>query len=172
MKSQGMARLAPLAERDLPFVCSLYNYYTEHTTAVYFTDPVPPEEIRAIVPVGDPLYRSFRIEREGEEEPVGFCFFSRFKEKPAFAISVEVTIYLRPDCIGEGVGSEALQQMEPFIWEAGFTNAVALIDAENGKSISLFERCGYRRCAEIRHVAEKFGRKLTLLMYQKLMESK
>lgn len=155
-----------LTEKDLPFVKELYDYYTLHSTAVYFTDPVPIEEIRCIVPVRNPDYRSFLI-KDSTDKPLGFCYFARFKEKPAFRISVEVTVYLKPDGLHRGVGRQALEVLEKCIKEGGFSNAVALIDSENEASIHLFEKHGYTCCARIRDVAEKFGRKLTLNMYQK-----
>lgn len=160
-------KLSELTEADFPFVKEIYDYYTRHTTVVYFIDPVSLTELKAIVPVGDPLYRSFLILNE-ENEKLGFCYFARFKEKPAFRISVEVTVYLRHDCLHKGTGREALTLLEPYITENGFSNAMALIDGENEASIRLFEKCGYSCCAEIKDVAEKFGKKLTLKMYQKL----
>lgn len=159
---------AELTESDLPLVKEVYDYYTLHSTAVYFTDPVPMKEIRAIVPLHSPEYRSFLI-KDRADETLGFCYFSRFKEKPAFRISVEVTVYLKPDCLHRGVGTQALQLLEPYIKEGGFSNAVALIDSENVASIRVFEKCGYTCCADIKEVAEKSGKKLTLKMYQKLV---
>lgn len=170
MKSDRRSiRLTELAEADLPLVLELYNYYTLHSTAVYFIEPIPMEEVRAIVPLGDPLYRSFLI-RDERGEAAGFCYFNRFKEKPAFRISVEVTIYLRPGRTGEGIGGEALRLLEEHIRAGGFTNAVALIDSANEASIRLFRRHGYERCASIRSVAEKNGELLTLEIYQKLFK--
>lgn len=160
-------RLKKMTDADLPFVKRIYDYYTLHSSVVYFIEPVPLEEIRRMVPVEDRNYRSFLI-CDADGTRYGFCYFSRFKEKPAFHISVEVTIYLEPDCCGRGIGRQALTLMEPYIREGGFSNAVALISAENEASIRLFEKCGYLCCAEIKEVAEKFGKKLTLKMYQKL----
>lgn len=157
-----------LTENDLPLVKEVYDYYTLNSTAVYFTAPVPMEEIRVIVPLHDPDYRSFLI-KDQTGEILGFCYFARFKEKPAFRISVEVTVYLKPDCLHKGAGTEALRQLEPYIKKSGFSNAVALIDSGNTASIRLFEKCGYTCCARIKDVAEKFGKRLTLNMYQKLI---
>jgi len=46
---------------------------------------------------------------------------------------------------------------------------MALISGENEASIRLFEKCGFECCANIRQVAEKFGKKLDLRMYQKII---
>lgn len=161
--------LLDMTDADLSYVKNIYDYYTKHSTVVYFIDPVPLDEIRKIIPLGDRSYRSFLICGAGGKR-YGFCYFSQFKEKPAFRISVEVTIYLEPCCVGKGIGHQALKLLEPYIYKGGFGNAVALISAENMASIQLFEKCGYTCCAEIKDVAEKFGKKLTLKMYQKLFQ--
>lgn len=169
MSNEHSIRLTRLTEKDLPFVLELYNYYTLHSTAVYFIEPITLEEVRAIVPIGNQLYRSFLI-RDKNDEAVGFCYFNRFKERPAFRVSVEVTIYLHPDQTGKGFGSEALHLLESYIRAGGFTNAVALIDSANDASIRLFRRHGYECCARIQSVAEKMGQLLTLEIYQKLFK--
>lgn len=160
--------LKPLQEKDLPFVKEIYDYYTLHTTVVYFIHCVSMDELKTFVPIGDPIYQSFLVETP-EGEACGFCYFSRFKPREAFRISVELTIYLKPDYKGRGYGHQVIRQVEPIIRKAGFSNIVALISGENEASIHLFERCGYERCAHIRQVAEKFGRKLDLKMYQKII---
>lgn len=169
MSNEHSIRLTRLTEKDLPFVLELYNYYTLHSTAVYFIEPITLEEVRAIVPIGNQLYRSFLI-RDKNDEAVGFCYFNRFKERPAFRVSVEVTIYLHPDQTGKGFGSEALHLLESYIRAEGFINAVALIDSANDASIRLFRRHGYECCARIQSVAEKMGQLLTLEIYQKLFK--
>ena len=169
MSNEHSIRLTRLTEKDLPFVLELYNYYTLHSTAVYFIEPITLEEVRAIVPIGNQLYRSFLI-RDKNDEAVGFCYFNRFKERPAFRVSVEVTIYLHPDQTGKGFGSEALCLLESYIRAEGFTNAVALIDSANDASIRLFRRHGYECCARIQSVAEKMGQLLTLEIFQKLFK--
>lgn len=162
------AVLKNLQEKDLIFVKELYDYYTLHTTVVYFIHCVTVEELRVLIPIGDERYRSFLIETEAGR-PCGFCYFARFKEKEAFNISVELTIYLKPEFVGQGMGRQAMEQLEPIIRQQGFGNIMALISGENKASIRLFERCGYTCCAHIHEVAEKFGRKLDLKMYQKLL---
>lgn len=160
------AILKSLQEKDLLFVKELYDYYTLHTTVVYFIHCVTVEELQTLIPIGDERYQSFLIETE-TGKPCGFCYFARFKEKEAFHISVELTLYLKPEFAGQGLGRQAMEQLEPIIRQQGFSNIMALISGENEASIRLFERCGYTCCAHIREVAEKFGKRLDLKMYQK-----
>ena len=83
--------LRTLTENDLPFVKDIYDYYTLHTTVVYFVHCASIDELKNYIPVGDPVYRSFIIETP-EGAPCGFCYFARFKPREAFRISVELTL--------------------------------------------------------------------------------
>lgn len=161
-------RLTQLQNSDIPFVKEIYDYYTLHTTAVYFIQCVSIEELKTLVPIRDAHYQSFLIQTN-QGESCGFCYYSRFKPKEAFQISVELTIYFKPEYTGKGYGQETLELIEPIIRKAGFSNIVVLISGDNEASVRLFERCGYECCAHIRQVAEKFGKKLDLKMYQKLL---
>lgn len=158
--------LRKLQEKDLILVKEIYDYYTLHTTVVYFIQCVTIEELRTFIPIDNERYQSFVIETE-RGEACGFCYYSRFKSKEAFDISVELTIYLKPEFTGRGYGTQIIGQVEPYIRQGGFHNIMALISGENEASIRLFEQCGYECCANIREVAEKFGKKLDLKMYQK-----
>ena len=93
--------LRTLTENDLPFVKDIYDYYTLHTTVVYFVHCASIDELKNYIPVGDPVYRSFIIETP-EGAPCGFCYFARFKPREAFRISVELTLYLKPEFTGRG----------------------------------------------------------------------
>ncbi len=160
--------LRTLTENDLPFVKDIYDYYTLHTTVVYFVHCASIDELKNYIPVGDPVYRSFIIETP-EGTPCGFCYFARFKPREAFRISVELTLYLKPEFTGQGYGKQTILRLEEIIRQEGYSNIMALVSGENEASIRLFERCGFECCANIRQVAEKFGKKLDLRMYQKII---
>lgn len=162
---QPSVHLIPLDWKDLSFVRDTYNYYIEHSTAIFYLHPLSPEEVVQIVPVGDARYLSFLITENGKS--CGFCYIARFKPKEAFDITVEITLYLSPGCEGKGIGTVALGLFEEHIRRVGFLNIVALVTGENEASIRLFIKNGYVCAGRIREVAEKFGRRLDLVLYQK-----
>ena len=161
--------LRTLTENDLPFVKDIYDYYTLHTTVVYFVHCASIDELKNYIPVGDPVYRSFIIETPRRSTLADSAISSRFKPREAFRISVELTLYLKPEFTGRGYGKQAILRLEEIIRQEGFSNIMALISGENEASIRLFEKCGFECCANIRQVAEKFGKKLDLRMYQKII---
>lgn len=142
--------LRTLTENDLPFVKDIYDYYTLHTTVVYFVHCASIDELKNYIPVGDPVYRSFIIETP-EGAPCGFCYFARFKPREAFRISVELTLYLKPEFTGRGYGKQAILRLEEIIRQEGFSNIMALISGENEASIRLFENA-------VSNVAQTSGR--------------
>jgi len=162
-------KLEELRASDLHFVKEIYDYYILHSTAIYSNEPLTLEEIRTFLPIGDPVYRSY-IVKSPEGETIGICYFNKFKPREGYRISVELTIYLKPEFAGKGYGRETMAQLEEVIRAGGFHNIMALIGGENEASIRLFEKCGYACCADIKEAAEKFGRKLDLKMYQKILE--
>ena len=158
--------LVPLVEDDLPFVRDVYNYFTAHTMVVYYFDPIDVEEVRTFLPVGDPHYHSFIIRTDAGER-AGFCFYHPWNTRPAYRISVEITVYLAPGFEGRGLGPQAMDAPEEDIRRNGYRNIVAIIDGGNAASAHMVEKCGYRRCGVIRNVAQKNGQLLSSLIYQK-----
>lgn len=161
-------KLTALQEQDLHFVKEIYDYYTAKTTTVYFTEEVSIDTLKTFIPVGNPRYQSFIVKNEVNEN-IGFCYFSRYKAREAYDITVEITLYFKPGQTGKGYGSQLMSMLEPIIKESGFTNILSLIDSENKESIRLFEKFGYERCAHIKKVATKFGKYLDLFIYQKII---
>ncbi len=161
-------KLVDLQEIDLHYLKEIYDYYTLHTTALYYLSAVSIDDLKSFIPINNPLYRSYIISTETGER-CGFCYFSKFNPRPAYDITVEVTIYLHPDYTRRGYGKEALSILEKIIRKNGFKNIIALIDSENGSSIKMLEDAAYTQCAHIKNVAEKFGRKLDVMFYQKVL---
>jgi L-amino acid N-acyltransferase YncA len=51
-----------------------------------------------------------------------------------------------------------------------FHALLAVLCSENEKSIRLFERNGYNKCAHYRKIGDKFGRFLDIVVCQKILE--
>ncbi|WP_017689002.1 GNAT family N-acetyltransferase [Paenibacillus sp. PAMC 26794] len=81
----------------------------------------------------------------------------------------EVTVYLKPDILGKGLGKQALRFIEKIAKEQGFHTLIATICMENTRSKSLFERNGYEQCALFKEIGYKFDRKLDIGSFQKIL---
>jgi phosphinothricin acetyltransferase len=156
-----------ITEAYLSQVLDIYNHYIQNSTATFHIQPLTWEEMRRIVFFTDPRLKTYiALDRE---KLAGYCILGRYKEREAYAITAEVTIYLHPKYTGRGIGSQALKFIERLARQNQFHSLLSGICGENSASIKLFEKNGYTRCAHYKEVGEKFGRLLDLVYYQKLL---
>lgn len=146
-------------EDEVPRLREIYNHYVEHT---HITFDTAPQSLAA-------RRRWFRgFEGDGPHRLLvalrghvllGFASSGVFRAKPAYARSVETSIYLAPDCEGAGAGTLlyshllALLEAEPSVHRA--YGGVAL---PNEASIALHLKCGFKNVATFSEVGFKFGR--------------
>lgn len=156
-----------ITEAYLPQVLEIYNHYIENSTATFHIKPLTLEEMRRIVFFTDPRLKTYIL--LDRENLAGYCILGKYKEREAYDITAEVTIYLHPKYTGRGIGSQALQFIEGVARENRFHSLLSGICGENSASIKLFEKNGYTRCAYYKEVGKKFGRLLDLVYYQKIL---
>ncbi|MFB9326875.1 GNAT family N-acetyltransferase [Paenibacillus aurantiacus] len=154
-------------ERHLTKVHDIYNYYVANTTISFHTEAVTREAMRANVRNPSPRYKTYVIEVEGEI--AGYALFTQHKNKQAYDVTAEVTVYLAPEQVGKRIGPAAVAFLEEEARRIGFHTLVATICTENERSIRLFERLGYEKCAHFREIGYKFGRWLDIASYQKVL---
>ncbi|MFC4100492.1 GNAT family N-acetyltransferase [Paenibacillus xanthanilyticus] len=153
--------------RHLTKVHEIYNYYVANTTISFHTAEVTRDEMRANVCHPNPRYKTYVIEVEGEM--AGYALFTQHKNKQAYDVTAEVTVYVAPERMGNGIGPAAIMFLEAEARTIGFHTLVATICTENERSIRLFERLGYEKCAHFKEVGYKFGRRLDIASYQKVL---
>lgn len=156
-----------MAEEYLPSVTDLYNHYVLHTTATFHTRPLSLNEMRSLVFFDNPRFKAFVILRAGVV--CGYAIAAPFKRREAYDETAEVTVYLQPEITGQGIGSRAVQFIEDYAGANGFHALLALICGENTQSVRVFERNGYEKCAHYKEIGKKFGRRLDVVAYQKII---
>lgn len=160
--------LITLKEQDYAIIKEIYDYYIFNSTATFHTESLPVEEIKKFILLDNPTYPSFMIKYENET--CGYCYFAPFNKRQAYNRTAEITIYLRHDYTGKGIGKQIISRMEDIAKKIGFNVLIAGITAENKKSISLFEKCGFEKCAHYKQVGEKFNKILDVVAYQKFLD--
>ncbi len=154
-----------ITKEDLPAIKEIYDWYIENSTATFHTEPIPISELKEFIHIDHPVYRSFLIMVSGEL--AGYCFLTYYKKRQAYDRTAEVTLYLKAEFHGLGIGKTAMNFLEQHAKQGGLKNLIGIITGENKASISLFEKSGYAKCAHFKHVGEKFGRVLDVVAYQK-----
>ncbi|WP_298648213.1 GNAT family N-acetyltransferase [uncultured Proteiniphilum sp.] len=160
-------KLIDLKESDFNLVKEIYDYYILSSTATFHKDLISVEELKSIILVAHPKYKSFLIDYEGET--CGYCYISQYKKRQAYDRTAEITIYLKPEYSGKGIGVETMTLLEAVAKKNEIFVLIGIITGENQASIRLFEKCGYEKCAHFKKVGEKFDRLLDVVAYQKII---
>lgn len=156
-------------EEHLPAILDIYNYYVLNTTVSFHTEALTLSEIRANVMSGLSKYKTFTILQNNVIK--GYVLITQHKNKQAYDVTAEVTIYLEPSCLGQGLGSKSIHFLEKAARDKGFHVLIATICTENERSIHLFEKYGYIQCAHFKEIGYKFGRRLDIASYQKIIKA-
>jgi L-amino acid N-acyltransferase YncA len=103
------------------------------------------------------------------ETVCGFASLSSFRDRPAYATTVEESVYVHRSARGRGVGRLLLEQLVLAARDAGFHAVVARIVGRNETSIRLHESCGFELVGIEREVGRKQGRWLDVVELQRLV---
>jgi L-amino acid N-acyltransferase YncA len=105
----------------------------------------------------------------GGESVVGFASLSPYRDRPAYATTVEDSVYVRSDQRGKGVGRLLLDGLIDVATGHGFHCIIARIVADNEPSIALHQGAGFELVGTEREVGRKFRRWLDVVVLQKLV---
>ena len=100
---------------------------------------------------------------------VGFGSLSPYRSRPAYATSVEDSVYVARSERGTGVGRAVLEELVRLGLLHGFHAVFARIVGGHTASIELHRRCGFREIGVEREVGRKFGKWLDVVLMQKLL---
>ena len=103
------------------------------------------------------------------ERILGFALVSPFRSRPAYATTVENSVYVYRAGRGRGVGEVLLRELIETARESGFHSLIARIVGENEGSIRLHEKCGFTLVGTEIEVGRKHGQWLDVVEYQYVM---
>ncbi|MDT0464355.1 GNAT family N-acetyltransferase [Streptomyces gibsoniae] len=162
-------QVRPGVENDLGALTDIYNHYV-HTTPITFDTAIfTPEERRPwlLSHPEDGPHRLMVAVDSGSQEILGYATSSAFRAKPAYATSVEVTVYLAAHATGRGVGARLYEALFAALAGEDLHRAYAGIAQPNEASVRLHERFGFRHVGTYRQVGRKFGRYWDVAWYEK-----
>lgn len=152
-------------EADLAQVAEINAWYVEHTVATFETTPRPLESWQQKLADGDP----FLVASEGPLV-LGYAYSGQFRERAAYHLSHETTVYLRPGGYGRtGLGTQLYTALLDRLRDRGLHTALALVALPNEASVRLHLRCGFVHAGTIREVGDKHGRLIDVGMYQAML---
>ncbi len=155
-------------EQDLPVILAIFNEIIAQSTAVFIDQPLSLDELRS-------WYRTKRdkglpvLIATDAVGIAGFASLSPFRDRSCYRHSQELSVHVRADARGRGIGSQLLVAIEIAARTYGSHVLIAGMDAANAQSIRLHERAGFTQVAHMPQVGRKFGRWLDLVLMQRVL---
>ena len=152
---------------DAEAIRAIYNL--EVTTATVTFDLVPRtlEDQLAWQASRSGAYAVVVADVDGEV--AGFGSLSRWRDRPAYATTVEDSIYIHRDHQGKGVGKALLSRLVEVATAHGFHACMARIVGGHEASIGLHRACGFEVVGVEREVGRKFNRWLDVVLMERML---
>jgi L-amino acid N-acyltransferase len=106
---------------------------------------------------------------DGNETVVGFGSLTPYRSRPAYAPTVEDSVYVDHDHRGQGYGRLLLEELVRRGSDHGFHTVIGRIVGHHEASIGLHARCGFEHAGTEREVGRKFGRWLDVVLMQRML---
>ncbi|MGC5255044.1 N-acetyltransferase family protein [Gordonia sp. DT218] len=162
-----MVSIRPAVSADCAPVSDIYRHYVEHTFATFDYEAPTRDAWEAkragIVAAGRPF-----LVAEDEGTVLGFAYLGSFRDKRAYAWTVEDTIYLNPDAGGRGIGSALLGALLEAADPDNVRQVIAVIAATGGEaSIALHTKHGFAEVGRTPAVGYKFDQWIDCVYLQR-----
>lgn len=166
-----MLRIRPAVEADLPAILAIYNDAVLHTTAIWNETPVDlgnrASWFAARRDVGFPVLVADDGHSHGQV--LGYGSFGEFRPFEGYRMTVEHSVYVLDAAQGRGIGKMLLNALIEEARHMGKRVMVGAIDASNYASLALHETMGFEETGRMPGVGEKFGKRLDLVLVQKML---
>jgi phosphinothricin acetyltransferase len=159
--------IRPATPADGAAIAAIWNREVLQTVATTDTEPRAPEAQRAWLAAHGPLHPVI-VATEGDEV-VAFGALSPYRTKPAYARTVENSVYVKEGWRGKGLGALVLDRLLALARERGHHAVIARITAGNEASLALHQRHGFVRVGLEREVACKHGMWVDVATLQRIL---
>ena len=146
------------AQPDLPALLDIYNHYVVNTPITFDLEPRTLNQrqdwLDGFAETG--RYQCFVAVKGGA--PIGWACSGTFKEKAAYAPSVETSIYLAPGETGQGLGRRLYETLFAALKGEDVHRLFAGVTLPNEASAALHRGFGFMPIGTYPEVGRKFGR--------------
>ncbi|MHB1136160.1 MAG: GNAT family N-acetyltransferase [Coriobacteriia bacterium] len=149
---------------DAVAIAEIYNDAVLTTTASFDTEPKTPEDRMQWLAARSTVHPVLIAEIDGTV--AGWGALSPYSERPAYAATVELSVYVSASYRGQGVGRALTCALIDRGRLAALHVVLARICTENGASIAMVRSLGFTDAGTMHEVGRKFGRWLDVATWE------
>jgi len=155
-----------MAERaDLPALLDIYNHYVLTTPITFDIEPRTLAQREEWFEQFSASGKHRCIVAVKGDRPIGWACSAPFKEKAAYATTIETSIYLAPDAHGHGLGRRLYETLFDALKDEDIHRAYAGITLPNDASVGAHKALGFQLIGVQPEVGRKFGRYWDVALY-------
>jgi phosphinothricin acetyltransferase len=155
---------------DASAMAGIYNHYVSNSVATFEETPLGADEMAARLAEVEGLELPWLVAADAAGVH-GYAYAGRWKNRCAYRHSVEVTVYLEPEALGRGLGTQLYAALFALLRQSEVHFAIGGIALPNAASVALHEKFGMRKVAHFNEVGYKFGRWIDVGYWQLLLPS-
>ena len=159
-----MLNISRATLEHLEFITNIYNDAVLTTTATFDTEPQSLEEQRLWFNEHNDMFPI--LVAETDNMVVGWAALSRWSGRCAYSETAEISIYIKDDYRGKGIGTNLLQKILEEGKAAGLHTVLARIAEGSDASTRLHKKAGFEVVGIMKEVGKKFGKLLDVHMLQ------
>ena len=173
--------ISSVESKHLPQILEIYNYYIQNSTATFHLER---ESLSEVTAVWNSIVREQHLpyiaalDVDNEGRMLGYAYAKQFHLRPAYAATVEITVYLDIQATGRGIGPTLLRTLLDRLKEVpeskerphGVREIIAATanDDRHPMSIGKFYASeGFEKAATLKKVGFKFDRWIDVVYWQK-----
>ena len=166
--SQERPTIRAAAPADAPGIANIYNHYIAETIVTFEEELVSAAEIaRRIEDVRSASLPWLVAEQAGRI--AGYAYATRWRDRPGYRWSAEVTVYLAPAEAGRGIGSALYAALFPILQARGIHAVMGGIALPNEASVALHEKFGMLKVAHFNEAGFKLDRWVDVGYWQRTL---
>ena len=153
---------------DAKDITEIYNYYIENTVITFQTDPLSVEEtekkIEEILLKGFPY-----IVYEENNEVIGYAYAGVWRDRKAYEITLETSIYLDQSKIKKGIGRQLYKELIERSRQIGVHSLIGVVSVPNEGSKKLHLEFGFELLGTFKEVGQKFNKYVSVEFWQLML---
>lgn len=154
---------------DLAVLTDIYNYYIKNTAITFDIEPYSLDSRGVWFAQFASTGRHQLLVIEEAGVVLGYACSAQFKAKQAYETSVEVSVYLKPNTQGRGLGKALYSELFKRLEEEDVHRAYAGITLPNESSRIIHEKFGFVSAGLYREVGRKFNKYWDVEQFEKII---
>jgi phosphinothricin acetyltransferase len=168
MREAATVTIRAVEVADAEAIAAIYNPEVLTSTVTFDLVPRTLDEQREWIVEHSGSYPAI-VAVDGDGAVIGFASLTAYRPRPAYATTVESSVYVRTDRQTSGVGRALMERLVEVAVAHGFHSMVARIVGGHEASIALHEKVGFTIVGTELEVGRKFGKWLDVVVMQRML---